>query len=276
MLEPVGLGLEREQERLQLARRLAQAQLDIAQLASCARELRRQVLERRDGALGGGGEAGGAASLLGGKRLGRLGRALRELGHVPQSLALLEQRGLRPGLQPVGVLGKCAQLREPRLGRGCVPRQLLVPAARGLERAPRRARGIPAGQLLGADERVQYLELIRGPRQPALLELAGHRDEPLAERRQLLARHRAAPGIGARPSLGGDPAGQHQTILVLWPQLADGVEAVLFQQPVGEVELGLDVSLGRARPDVGSVPLGAEQQARPPARGWSCRRPSRP
>ena len=150
VLEPVGLGLEREQERLQLARRLAQAQLDIAQLASCARELRRQVLERRDGALRGGGQAGGAASLLGGKRLGRLGRALRELGHVPQSLALLEQRGLRLGLQPVGVLGERAQLREPRLGRGRVPRQLLVAAARGLERAPRSARGITPGQLLGS------------------------------------------------------------------------------------------------------------------------------
>ncbi len=140
LLEPVGLGLEREQERPQLARRLAQAQLDVSQLASCARELGRQVLERRDRAFRGGGQAGGTASLLGGKRLGRLCRALRELGHVPQALALVEQRRLRLGLQVVGVLGERAQFREPRLDCGGVPRQLLVPAAGGLERAPGEAR----------------------------------------------------------------------------------------------------------------------------------------
>ena len=137
LLEPVGLGLEREQERPQLARRLAQPQLDIAQLASRARELGREVLERRDRALRSGRQAGGALALLGSERLGRRCRALRRArsraagARAPSSSDVL---GL--GLEAVGVLGERAQLREPRLGRGGVARQLVVPAAGGLQRAP--------------------------------------------------------------------------------------------------------------------------------------------
>src|ERR687888_85682 len=52
LLEPAGVGLERREERAQLGRRLAQPQLGVAQLGARSLELRRELLERRDRALG--------------------------------------------------------------------------------------------------------------------------------------------------------------------------------------------------------------------------------
>ena len=72
-------------------------------------------------------------------------------------------------------------------------RQLVEPAARGDELAPRRSCVAAALELLGAAERVEDVELERRTREPALLELAGHRDEPLGRRRRRPRAPRLAP-----------------------------------------------------------------------------------
>ena len=129
LLEPVRLGFERKQERTQLAGRLAKSQLDVAELASRARQLRSEMLERRQSAFRSRRQPGRSLALLGSERLCRRGRALRELGYVPEPLALLEQRLLGPGLEPVRVLRERAQLRQAGLGRGRVARELVVSPA---------------------------------------------------------------------------------------------------------------------------------------------------
>ena len=52
LLEPPRLGLERREERAEVGRRLAQAQLDVPQLVAGGLQLRGDVLERRDRSLG--------------------------------------------------------------------------------------------------------------------------------------------------------------------------------------------------------------------------------
>ena len=276
LLEPARVGLEHRQERAQGARRLAQAQLGVAELVGGLLQLRREPLDRRERALGGRGQAGGALALLGIERLRRRGRALDQLGQVPQPLALLAQRLLLARLHPLGVLDERAQLGEPRLRGGRVARELVVPPPRSAELAPGEPRLGPPAELLVAAERVEDGELVRGPREPALLELARHREQPLAERGDVLAGGAPAPRVRARPALRADPPRQHDALLVVRPQLGERLERLLLQQALREVELGLDVRLGRARPDVAPRRPSRRAAARSPARGSSCPRPSRP
>ena len=56
MLDAVRLGLERGEEAAQVGAELAQPQLELTQLLARARELGREPLERRERALGGGGQ----------------------------------------------------------------------------------------------------------------------------------------------------------------------------------------------------------------------------
>ena len=51
-----------------------------------------------------------------------------------------------------------------------------------------------------------------------------------------------------------------EAVLVLRPQLGERLEAVLLEQPVGQLELGLDVRLGAVGPDGGGLPLRPEQE----------------
>src|SRR5262249_18446104 len=69
LLEPAGLGAKRRQERPQLRRGLAQAQLDVAQLVAGPRELGREALEWSNLPFGMGCETGGALALLRRQRL---------------------------------------------------------------------------------------------------------------------------------------------------------------------------------------------------------------
>ena len=173
---------------------------------------------------------------------------------MPVPLALGTQPLLVPGLHAVGVLDERPQLREPRLGERRVRRQLVVPAPSGLEVAPRRSRRGAAGELLLAAEAVEHLQLVRRPREPALLELARHRDHALDGGGHVLARSGTSPGIGARPAVGEDAAGDDERVLVLGPQLRELLELVR------EVELRLDVRLVAGRADVRVVALRAEQE----------------
>ena len=121
-------------------------------------------------------------------------------------------------------------------------------------------RGAAAAQLLLAGEGVEHVELVRGPREPPLLELAGHRDQPLGRGGHVLAGGAAAPRVGAGAAVGEDPAREHEPLLAVRPQLGERLEPVLVEQAVRKVELGLDVRLGRAGADRPGVALRAEQQ----------------
>ena len=94
------------------------------------------MLERRQGTFRSRREPGRALTLLGSERFCRRGGALGELGHVAEPLALLEHDSSVSRLETVRVLRERAQLRQPRLGRRRVARQLVVPAAGRLQRAP--------------------------------------------------------------------------------------------------------------------------------------------
>ena len=260
VLEPVGLGLERGEEGAQVGADLAQAQLEVAQLLAGSRELGREPLERRQRALGGGREPGRALALVGRERLGGPGRALGELGDVAQPLALVAQRLLAALLEALGRLGERRQLAQARL-LGCgAARQLVVALAGGGELAPGEPGLAAAAQLLVADEAVEDVELVRGPAEPALLELARHRDQALGGGGEILARDRAAPGVRARAAVGEDAPREHEAGLVLGRQLREPAELLVVEEAVGHVELGLDVRLRPGCADDAGVALRAEQQ----------------
>ena len=135
----------------------------------------------------------------------------------------------------------------------------MVPS-RGDQRAPGCARLASALELLRADEGVQHVELVRGPREPALLELARHRDQPLRRGGEILARDRPPPRVRPRAAVSEHAARQDEPRLVLRPQLRERLRTALVEEPVGHVELRLDVRLARGRADRAGIALDAEQE----------------
>ena len=133
-------------------------------------------------------------------------------------------------------------------------------ASRDDELAPRRSCVASALQLLGTAERVENVELEGRPREPALLELAGHRDQPLGRRRDVLARHGPTPRIGTRASVPEDTTRDHEPGLVLRPQVRKRSQLLVVEEAVGHVELGLDVRLGSLGADGRRIRPGAEQE----------------
>ena len=126
-----------------------------------------------------------------------------------------------------------------------------------------------AGELLLAAEAVEHLELVRRPREPALLELARHRDDALDRSGDVFPRGRSPPRVGARAAVGEDTPRDDERVLVLRPQLARARRA----RPED-----------RARPRRTPLPRPRRRTrrrpsrraaARAPARGSSCPRRSR-
>ena len=261
VLEAAGLGVEAVEKAPQLASRLPQPQLDVAKLVAAAGQLGRERLERRHGPFGRGGEPCRSLTLLGGERVGGGRRRGGQLPDVPQTFALCQQLLLCVGLQAGRVLGEGAQLGEPRLALRGTALELLAAPASGHELAPGGAGRCAAGRLAVADERVEHVQLVRGAGEPALLELSRHGDQPLADRREVLTRRAPAPGIRARATVGEDPAREHEPVLVLGLQLGERVEAVLVEQPVGQLQLRLDIGLASLGADERGVALPAEEQA---------------
>ena len=217
-------------------------------------------LERRDRPLGDRREARGPLAVVGRERLcGRLRRG-GELGDVAEPLALGPEALLGVGLEPLGRGGERGKLLEAGGRRGGVPCDLVVAAAGGGELAPGDAGVTAAPGLRLAAEGVEHVELVGGAAEPALLELARHRDQPLRRGREILARDAAAPRVGARAPVREDAAREHEPLLVVGAQLGERLEALLVQQALRQVELGLDVRLAGARADVGGVALRAEQE----------------
>ncbi len=185
----------------------------------------------------------------------------REIGDVAQPLALGLQPLLVAGAEPGRALDQLGQLRQMRLPPRRRLGQLVAAAARGGQLLPGPGVLGAAAQLLLAGERVEDVELVGGAGKTALLELARHGDQPLDERGQLLARDAAAPGVGARAPVGEDPPRGDQTRFLCGLELGDRGEVGIVEDPVGEVELGLDVRLLRSRSEVAGVAPGAEEQA---------------
>jgi len=98
----------------------------------------------------------------------------------------------------VSLIDDGAQLRQPCLGEGGVRRQFLVALPRRLQLAPRDAHRLAVDTC----EAVEQLELIRGPREPALLATYEAERRPAAERvimhsRAQLALVRPGPEVTA-------------------------------------------------------------------------------
>ena len=221
MLDPIRVGLQREQEGPQVGAELPQSQLQVAQLLARACELGSDSLERRNRPLGDSGQRRRAVAVLGRQRLGGRRGALGELGHVAQPVAIGVERCLGVRLEPLGRRHQRLQLGEPGRLRRRVARQLLVAPAGRTELAPRRPRLPAPASLLLAAEGVEHVELVRGPRQAALLELAGHGDEPLGGCGQVLPGHCPAPGVRPRAPVGEDAAREHEPRLVLRSELRE-------------------------------------------------------
>ena len=172
---------------------------------------------------------------------------------MPQALAVGAQLVLAARVEPFRVLGQGAQLVEAELRRCRVARQRLVRAPRGQELAPRLL-GRPE---IDAREGVEDASLVRGTGEPALLELAAHRDRGLGRRRDVLPGRAAAPRVRARAAVLEDAAGEHDALLAVGPELRQRPEGVVVEP----VELCLDIRLLARGSDQRRVALGAEQQA---------------
>ena len=251
MLEPARFRGEACEERAQLRGGLAQAKLDVAEFVAGTRELGRQRLQRRNSTLRERREAGGSLPLVGCKSVGSLGRPGDELLEVAKLRTLVAQLRLGARLELRRVLDERAQLRETLLSARRAFHELLVAASRAGELAPGRAH--PGAQLGRFCERVEHVELERGPREPPLLELAGHRDRLLGRRRDVLARGGAAPGVGARPAVLEDAPREDEPALVLGTELLQGLARA--------VDLRLHVRLVARRADHRGLGTRAEQQA---------------
>ena len=127
--------------------------------------------------------------------------------------------------------------------------------------APSKPRLDPPPQLLVAGEAVEHVELVGRSCEAALLELAGHGDQALGRAGHVLARGAAPPGIGAGAAVREDPPGDHEARLVPGAEVGEPLEALFVEQPVREVELGLDVGLVGAGADEGRVAARPQEEA---------------
>ena len=180
---------------------------------------------------------------------------------MAKPLPLGPERVLPARLEAFRGLGERGQLGEASLlGRGSA-RQLVVPLPCCCELAPGDPRLSAAPELRLAAVRVEHVELVRGPGEPPLLELAGHRDQPLRCGREVLAGDGAAPGVGARSAVREHAAREHEAGLILRCELGETGELLVLEESLGEVELGLDICLSGGGADRPRVALRTEEQA---------------
>ena len=215
---------------------------------------------QRAGGLGDARGSPGGSLLLGVERLGARGRRVRQLRHVPEPSPLGQQPVLVPGVHPLGARDELGELRQALGAARGRSGKLVAAAASRDQPAPGPLELGAATQLLLADEGVQDVELMRGSGEAALLELAGHREQPLDERREVLTRDGPAPRVRARSPVREHPPRGDEPLLPGRPQLGDGLEPRVVEDPLWEVELGLDVRLLRPRAEVRGVAGRAEQE----------------
>src|SRR5581483_2530971 len=134
---------------------------------------------------------------------------------VAQPLPLRPQLVLAARLEPGGVAGEPGERLQPVVCCSRAAGQLLVGAPRGLEVAP----GAAGGARVEPGVRVEEVALVAGPREPALLELAAHRDQRLGDGGHVLAGRAAAPGVGAGAAVGEDAPRQDDALFPAGPEL---------------------------------------------------------
>ncbi len=150
---------------------------------------------------------------------------------MPKALAAGEQLLLVARCHALGCVDERLQVGEPGGDGVGVTRQLVVAAPRGEKLAPGQACLLSALGLLGAAERVEDVELKRRPRETALFELAGHRNEPFRSGRDVLARDSSSPRVRARAPVPEDPARDHEPRLPLGAQLRERGDLLVVEEP---------------------------------------------
>ena len=105
---------------------------------------------------------------------------------------------------------------------------------------------------------------MRRPREPPLRELAREREQPVGRGDEVVACHAAAPRVGARAPVCANAAGDDEPRLVVRPQVAERLEAVLVEEALRHVELRLDVRLGAGGADEPRVAFRPRAAARSP------------
>ena len=193
-------------------------------------------------------------------RSGGGARRLRQLLGVPETLTSREQLLLVAGRHPLCCSDERLQLRETRRDRIGVARELLVPAPRRDQLAPGELRLASPLGLLGTAERVEHVELERRTREPALLELPRHGDEPLRRSGHVFPRDGASPRIRARPPVAEDAPRDDEPSLSFGTQLGERSELLVVEEPIGDIQLGLDVCLGPVGADRGGIGACPEQE----------------
>ena len=180
---------------------------------------------------------------------------------MAEPLALCAERVLLARHETLGVLDQRSELLEPGAFRARPLLELDHTAGRRRESPPRVTRLGTTQPLRGPGECVQEIELMRRPREPPLGELPRQGEEPVGRGHQILPRDGSAPRVRARPAVAAHAARDDEAGLAVRAQIAECLEAVLVEEPVGHVELRLDVRLGAGRADRGGVALRPEEQA---------------
>src|SRR5262249_41319413 len=133
----------------------------------------------------------------------------------------------------------------------------VAPRAPGLPPGlPQRA---PAPFLFLACEGVEHVELVRRTSEPALLELARHRDQPLGGGGHVFARGATAPGVSTRATVREHAPRKHEAVLALGPEVGERSGLFVLEEPRRRVELGLDIRLVAVRAHEGRIAAGAEE-----------------
>ena len=190
---------------MEVGRGLAQAELDVAQLVAGALQLGREPFERRDRALRERDETGGALAVVGSERLAAASaapeassatcrcrsRSARSCSSSPGSMPSVSSTSARSSASRASASAAFA------VSSSC--RRRAAWSSRHAARAAARRASCSSPQ-----NAVEHLELVGRPREPALLELARHRDHALDGGRDVLPRSRASPRVGARAAVGED------------------------------------------------------------------------
>jgi hypothetical protein len=116
------------------------------------------------------------------------------------------------------------------------------------------------GQVPGAGEPVEDLQLGRGDRQAAVLVLAEEGDQAAAQQLQVGGGRGPAGDEGAGATARRDAPAENHLLRALGQPLGQLCELGLGQQARGQVEDALDPGLGRARPNYLGFGLAAHQQ----------------
>ena len=189
-----------------------------------------------------------------------LSRSSAELRHVQEPLAPSAQLLLVVRSEAFRPLDEELELRQTGCDGIGIARQLVVSPARCGEVLPRERRVAAPTELFGAAEGVEHVELERRPREPTLLELPGHGDQPLGGRSDVFACDRAAPGVRPGPAVAEDAPGKHEARLPFRAELGECRDVFLVEESFRDVELGLDVGLRALGSDGGRVRACAQEQ----------------